>query len=215
MTWDADRSRARRQPSVAQQSPPEQPSPAEQSSSAGQPLRAEQASRAERPSPPPQPQASPSPRAPASRGSAPRTSVPHGSPPYPAPSVGFPPQTGSFDGRDAPLIHPAAAQASSAVAYGVPVYRAPVYGPPPQRARGLSITALVLGICSFVFAWTLIVVPILGIVFGLIALRREPAGKTMATVGLVGSGIGLLWVLLFYVVPFGAFFSALLLRGLF
>ncbi|WP_405219375.1 DUF4190 domain-containing protein [Agrococcus sp. Ld7] len=149
------------------------------------------------------------------RAPAQSSSVPDGSPPYAAPSPGFPPQPGPFGDQDAPLIHPAAAQASDVVAYGVPVYRAPVYGPPPQQARGLSITALVLGICSFVFAWTLIVVPIMGMVFGLIALRREPAGKTMATIGLVGSGVGLLWVLLFYLVPFGAFFSALLLSGLF
>lgn len=119
----------------------------------------------------------------------------------------------ALDTRDAPLIHPGAAQASSVVAYGVPVYRAPAYAALPQPARGLSITALVLGICSVVFAWTLVVVPILGIVFGFIALRREPAGKTMAIVGLIASGVGLLFVLLFYLLPFGLFFAALLLGG--
>lgn len=149
----------------------------------------------------------------APRASVPYGSVPYGSPPHAAPSAGFPPQQGSFNGHDAPLIHPAAAQASSAVAYGVPVYRAPAYGTPPQQARGLSITALVLGICSFFFAWTLIVVPIIGIVFGSIALRREPAGRTMATLGLITSSLGLLWVLLFYVLPFGAFFAAMVIGG--
>lgn len=119
----------------------------------------------------------------------------------------------ALDTRDAPLIHPGAAQASSVVAYGVPVYRAPAYALLPQPARGLSITALVLGICSVVFAWTLVVVPILGIVFGFIALRREPAGRTMAIVGLIASGVGLLFVLLFYLLPFGLFFAALLLGG--
>ncbi len=103
--------------------------------------------------------------------------------------------------RDAPLIHPAAAQASSTLPYGIPVYQAPVYGYAPQPQRGLSITALVLGACSFLFAWTLVVVPIIGIVFGFIALRREPAGRAMAIIGLVASGIGLLWVLLFYLLP--------------
>lgn len=103
--------------------------------------------------------------------------------------------------RDAPLIHPAAAQASSVLPYGIPVYQAPVYAYAPQPQRGLSITALVLGICSFLFAWTLVVVPIIGIVFGFIALRREPAGRAMAMIGLIASGIGLLWVLLFYLLP--------------
>ena len=96
----------------------------------------------------------------------------------------------------------------------MPVYRTPAYGYPAQAARGLSITALVLGLCSFLFAWTLVVVPILGIVFGFIAMRREPAGKPMAIVGTIGSGFGLLWVLLVYVLPFGAFFGALLFGGL-
>ncbi|WP_347755818.1 DUF4190 domain-containing protein [Agrococcus sp. ProA11] len=95
------------------------------------------------------------------------------------------------------------------------MYRAPTYGPPPQPARALSITALVLGLCSFVFAWTLIVVPIIGIVFGLIALSREPAGRSIAAAGLITSALGLVWVLVFYVLPFGAFFSALLLGRLY
>lgn len=107
----------------------------------------------------------------------------------------------ALEGRDAPLIHPAAAQASSVTPYGVPVYRTPVYAYAPQPQRGLSITALVLGLCSFVFAWTLVVVPIIGIVFGFIALRREPAGKVLAIVGLVASALGLLWVLLVYLLP--------------
>jgi hypothetical protein len=120
-----------------------------------------------------------------------------------------------LEGRDAPLIHPAAAQASSVTHYGAPVYRTPAYAPEPQQQaqRGLSITALVLGICSFVFAWTLVVVPILGIVFGFIALKREPAGKTMAVVGLIGSALGLLFVLLFYLVPLFAVLMAMVVTA--
>ena len=116
----------------------------------------------------------------------------------------------ALDGRDAPLIHPAAAQASNVTPYGVPVYRTPVYAYAPQPQRGLSITALVLGLCSFLFAWTLVVVPIIGIVFGFIALRREPAGKAMAVIGLVTSVIGLLWVLLFYLLPLFGVLGAML-----
>lgn len=116
----------------------------------------------------------------------------------------------ALDGRDVPLIHPAAAQASNVTPYGVPVYRTPVYAYAPHPQRGLSITALVLGLCSFLFAWTLVVVPIIGIVFGFIALRREPAGKAMAVIGLVTSAIGLLWVLLFYLLPLFGVLGAML-----
>ncbi len=119
-----------------------------------------------------------------------------------------------LEGRDAPLIHPAAAQVSSVTHYGAPVYRTPMYAYEPQPQRGLSITALVLGICSFVFAWTLVVVPILGIVFGFIALKREPAGRTIAIVGLIGSAIGLLFVLLFYLMPlFGVLMAMVVTAG--
>jgi hypothetical protein len=116
----------------------------------------------------------------------------------------------ALDGRDAPLIHPAAAQASNVTPYGVPVYQTPVYAYAPHPQRGLSITALVLGLCSFLFAWTLVVVPLIGIVFGFIALRREPAGKAMAIIGLVTSVIGLLWVLLFYLLPLFGVLGAML-----
>ena len=125
------------------------------------------------------------------------------------PSTRFAPP--AFAAQDAPLIHPAAAQASSALPYGIPVYRAPVYAYAPQPQRGLSITALVLGACSFLFAWIFVVVPIIGIVFGFIALRREPAGRAMAIIGLVSSAIGLLWVLLFYLLPLIGVLSAMLL----
>lgn len=113
------------------------------------------------------------------------------------------------DERGAPLIHPAAAQAGSTLPYGVPVYRAPVYAYAPQPQRGLSITALVLGLCSAVFAWTMVVVPLIGLVFGFLALRREPAGKGMAVTGLITSGVGLLWILLFYVLPLVGVVTAL------
>lgn len=131
--------------------------------------------------------------------------VPGYAPPHPG--ARFAP---ALDGRDAPLIHPAAAQASNVTPYGVPVYRTPVYAYAPHQQRGLSITALVLGLCSFLFAWTLVVVPIIGIVFGFIALRREPAGKPMAIIGLVTSVIGLLWVLLFYMLPLFGVLGAML-----
>ena len=113
--------------------------------------------------------------------------------------------------RDAPLIHPAAAQVARYTPYGVPVYRAPVYTYEPAPQRGLSITAMVLGLCSFVLAWVLVVVPIIGLVFGFIALRREPAGRAMAVTGLIGSALGLLWVALFFVLPLFGIVGSLLM----
>ncbi|WP_306233125.1 DUF4190 domain-containing protein [Agrococcus beijingensis] len=133
----------------------------------------------------------------------PQQSPRQSAPTYPPTQYAAPRFTaGAAPGRDAPLIHPAAAQVGGQMPYGVPVYRAPVYAyaPPPQR--GLSITALVLGICSAVFAWTLVVVPLIGIVFGFLALRREPAGRAMAITGLITSGLGIVWIALFYVLPF-------------
>ncbi|MCR8671055.1 DUF4190 domain-containing protein [Agrococcus sp. HG114] len=104
-------------------------------------------------------------------------------------------------GGDAQLIHPAAAQLTRYTQYGVPVYRAPVYSYAAAPQRGLSITAMVLGLCSAVFAWTLVVVPIIGVVFAIIALRREPAGRRMAITGLIGSAIGIVLVLALYLAP--------------
>lgn len=120
---------------------------------------------------------------------------------YIAPNVAQRYSTPLDHNGDAQLIHPAAAQVASYTPYGVPVYRAPVYPNAQVPQRGLSITAMVLGITSAVFAWALVVVPIIGLVFGFIALRREPAGRGMAITGLITSGVGLLWVLLFYLLP--------------
>lgn len=140
--------------------------------------------------------------------------APYGSAPqWAPPRYTTPHYAAGFDGRDAPLIHPAAAQASSITPYGVPVYRAPVVPIAVQPARGLSVTALVLGLCSFVFAWIFVVVPILGIVFGILAMRREPAGRTMAIIGLVGSAVGLVWVLLVYLLPLVTFITAMVLTA--
>ncbi|WP_431280161.1 DUF4190 domain-containing protein [Leifsonia poae] len=62
-------------------------------------------------------------------------------------------------------------------------YAAPT-GPIAQPARTLSITSLVLGLASIVFSWTF-VAPIAGLVVGILALKQEPAGRTMAIWGIV------------------------------
>ena len=51
-------------------------------------------------------------------------------------------------------------------------------------AQTLSILSLVLGISSIFFGLTFIV-PIAAIVLGILALNREPAGRTMAIWGIV------------------------------
>lgn len=70
------------------------------------------------------------------------------------------------------------------------------YGDVPPR--GLSITSLALGVAS-VFLGLTFLVPIAGIVTGVMARKREPAGRTMAlwgiwlSVAMLVLGI-LLWV---------------------
>lgn len=56
------------------------------------------------------------------------------------------------------------------------------------ESKGLSVTSLVLGIVSIVAGWTFFV-PVVGLVLGLVALRREPRGRTMALWGIVLSAV--------------------------
>ncbi|GAB3254125.1 DUF4190 domain-containing protein [Arthrobacter pigmenti] len=73
--------------------------------------------------------------------------------------------------------------------------------PPP---RGASITSLVLGLVSILLGFTFLV-PIVGFIFGVVGMRKEPAGRGMAIAGLVLNGIFLIgWVLLLVFV-FGLF----------
>ncbi|WP_225792661.1 DUF4190 domain-containing protein [Agrococcus sediminis] len=181
-------------PSIRPTSPPDAPQPTAtppgpwQRSMPQQPLP-------QQPAPPQQP---PPPQHHAAPGSAPRPSAPAG---YVHPH---------HAGRDAQLIHPAAAQASSVTPYGVPVYHAPVSALAPPPSRGLSITAMVLGLISVTFGWTLVVLPIIGLVFGILALRREPAGRPLAITGIITSIGGMLWVLLFYLLPLAGVVAAML-----
>jgi hypothetical protein len=89
-----------------------------------------------------------------------------------------------------------------ATGYGQP------YAPPP---RGMSITSLVLGLVSIFSGFTFIV-PIAGLVFGVIGIKREPAGRGMAIAGLILNGVMLIgWVLLIIlaVVIFGGLAAAM------
>ncbi|TFV98701.1 hypothetical protein [Orlajensenia leifsoniae] len=68
-----------------------------------------------------------------------------------------------------------------------------------EAARGLSISSLVIGIVSIAAGWTL-VAPVAGLVLGVMALRREPAGRTLAIWGIVLNGLMLAGVVVFTVI---------------
>ncbi|GIT79576.1 hypothetical protein LLS1_12450 [Leifsonia sp. LS1] len=65
----------------------------------------------------------------------------------------------------------------------------------PAAARTLSVTSFVLGLASIVFGWTF-VAPIAGLVVGILALGREPLGRTFAIWGIVLNALMLFGVLI-------------------
>lgn len=78
-----------------------------------------------------------------------------------------------------------------------------------STTQGLSIASLVLGAASFVFGFSFIV-PVAGLVLGIMALRREPTAKTLAVIGIVASALNLGWIVLAalglaLVIPFAGF----------
>lgn len=87
--------------------------------------------------------------------------------------------------------------------YGASPSEASPYGTPPPGVRpggygmsepkGLSITALVCGIVAIFTGGFLVIPQILAVVFGHLALKREPSGKALALTGLI---IGYVMVLL-------------------
>lgn len=52
----------------------------------------------------------------------------------------------------------------------------------PDTTRGFAITSFVLGIASVVSGWTFFI-PVAGLVFGIIALRRQTTERTLALWG--------------------------------
>ena len=90
--------------------------------------------------------------------------------------------------------------------YAQSPYGAPVAG----DAKGLSITSMVTGIVSvillfFYLGW---LAGIAAVIFGHIALKKEPAGKGMAVAGLITGycAIGLSLIFLVFAVLFFGFF---------
>ncbi len=66
----------------------------------------------------------------------------------------------------------------------------------PSQPKGFSVASMVLGLCSIFLGWTFIA-PCIGLILGIVGLRREPAGKGMAVTGVILNGIMLLgWVVL-------------------
>ncbi|MGK9147811.1 DUF4190 domain-containing protein [Plantibacter flavus] len=100
--------------------------------------------------------------------------------------------------------------------YGQPVYVAPyVYTPSPPR--GLSIASMVIGLVSLFFGFTF-VLPVIGLVLGIMGARKEPAGRAMAVTGIVLNGVFVLvWaalVLLWVFVIGGLFVGSAVSTGI-
>lgn len=57
--------------------------------------------------------------------------------------------------------------------------------PPP---RGMSIASMVIGIVSVFLGFTFFV-PIVGLILGIVGLKREPHGRGMAITGIVINGL--------------------------
>ncbi|MBB5642949.1 DUF4190 domain-containing protein [Cryobacterium roopkundense] len=88
--------------------------------------------------------------------------------------------------------HPVQYQQNGYSPYNAPIAYQPVYA---AQSTGLSATALVLGLVSIFFGFTFLV-PLGALIFGILALKREPAGKGMAITGIVIGGLFMLfWVL--------------------
>jgi len=77
---------------------------------------------------------------------------------------------------------------------------------PLAEPRAFGIASLVLGLVSIVAGFTFFV-PIVGVVLGVLALKREPASRTMAIWGIVLNAVMLAGALLvaFGAITFGLF----------
>lgn len=92
------------------------------------------------------------------------------------------PQIPSASGTE-PIGNPSDSQQS--YAYG-PVLQSPH----PAESKAFSVASLVLGLASLVFGYT-VVVPIVGLVLGILALKREPSNTAMSWWGIALSGVTL------------------------
>ncbi|MCI9888892.1 hypothetical protein JT358_10565 [Micrococcales bacterium 31B] len=79
---------------------------------------------------------------------------------------------------------------------------APQYMTPPPQ--GLSTASMWLGIASVLFGWTFFL-PVVGLVLGILGLKREPAGRGKAITGLVINGLLVSGWALLVIFVFGLF----------
>lgn len=114
-------------------------------------------------------------------GQAPYPQQPYAQQPYGQASYGQQPYGQQSYGQGT-YVQPAYPQQYAAVAYAS-------YAPP--QPRGLSITAMVLGLVSILF-WFTFLVPIGAIVLGIIGLKKEPAGRGMSITGIILGSVCLL-----------------------
>lgn len=77
--------------------------------------------------------------------------------------------------------------------YGVPTVAAD-----PAPSTPFSLTSLILGVTSVFFGLT-VIAPVAGLVFGILGLRREPTGRTLAIWGIVLNSVMIGLVALFVV----------------
>ena len=80
--------------------------------------------------------------------------------------------------------------------YQPPYYQPPYYQPPdpgPQESIGCSVASLILGILSVVCCclWFGAISPI-GLILGIVGLKKAPSSKGMAVAGIILSLLGLL-----------------------
>ncbi|SMH47237.1 hypothetical protein SAMN06295885_2936 [Rathayibacter oskolensis] len=68
----------------------------------------------------------------------------------------------------------------------------------PAPSTPFSLTSLILGVTSVFFGLT-VIAPVAGLVFGILGLRREPAGRTLAIWGIVLNAVMLGFVALMIV----------------
>lgn len=103
---------------------------------------------------------------------------------------------------------PAYAPQPSYMQPATPVYpQQVVVGYQPGPPKGLSVTSMILGLVSILFGFTFLV-PVVGLILGIVGLRKEPAGRGMAIAGLVLNGLFVLgWALVIifvFVIGIGA-----------
>jgi len=93
----------------------------------------------------------------------------------------------------------------------VSTYPPPHPGPPPtsEKYSGLAIASMVLGILSILSGCVMFPFFVLGLIFGIVALRSNKAGRGMAIAGIVTSSVSLVItiILIIAVVVAGSEFS--------